>query len=74
MRTDGQSLLGGSRRTGLLLEAATDATHKPAYCGWRNKDWLYVHYASGEEELYSEPDDPQELVNLAGDPGRVPPC
>jgi arylsulfatase A-like enzyme len=68
MNTSGYSLLGSQRRTGLLLEADRDRHGKPAYCGWRSDDWLYVHYATGEEELYSVPGDPLELHNLAADP------
>ena len=71
MTTDGQSLLGTQRRTGLLLEAAySEKLFRPPYCGWRDADWLFAHYATGEEELYSVPDDPQELHNLASDPGH----
>jgi arylsulfatase A-like enzyme len=71
MTTDGQSLLGNGRRTGLLLEAAyAEKYRRPAYCGWRDDDWLFAHYASGEEELYSVRGDPQELHNLAADPGQ----
>jgi N-acetylglucosamine-6-sulfatase len=72
MTTDGQSLLGTQRRNGLLLEAAfSQKLQRPAYCGWRDADWLFAHYATGEEELYSVPDDPQELHNLASDPGHA---
>ena len=71
MTTDGQSLLGNERRTGLLLEAAYAVKYKrPAYCGWRDDDWLFAHYTTGEEELYSVRNDPQELHNLAADPGQ----
>jgi N-acetylglucosamine-6-sulfatase len=71
MTTDGQSLLGNERRTGLLLEGAyAEKYMRPAYCGWRDDDWLFAHYATGEEELYSVPNDPQELHNLAADPGQ----
>jgi N-acetylglucosamine-6-sulfatase len=72
MKTDGQSLLGSQRRSGLVLEAgaAGGRLHRPAYCGWRDADWLFVHYSTGEEELYSVPNDPQELHNLASDPAH----
>lgn len=72
MRTEGLSLLRPRRRSGLLLEASfSTAYHRPSYCGWRTKRWLFTHYASGEEELYSVRDDPQELDNLAGDAGHA---
>jgi N-acetylglucosamine-6-sulfatase len=71
MTTDGQSVLGDQRRTGLLLEAAyAEKYRRPAYCGWRDDDWLFAHYATGEEELYSVREDPQDLHNLAAEPGQ----
>ena len=33
----------------------------------RAKDWRYIRYENGKEELYSTPDDPHEWTNLAGD-------
>jgi len=72
MKTDGQSLLGDQRRSGLLLEAAySKKLFRPPYCGWRDNDWLFAHYATGEEELYSVPNDPGELHNLASDPAQA---
>jgi N-acetylglucosamine-6-sulfatase len=38
-------------RTGTLLEQVEYSEH-PAYCGWRTARYLYVHYATNEEELY----------------------
>jgi N-acetylglucosamine-6-sulfatase len=69
MTTDGMSILGKRTRTGFVLEAGYSARYdRPAYCGWRTKEWMYVHYATGEEEMYSYRSDPDELTNLAGDP------
>ena len=31
----------------------------------RNKDWRYIRYANGKEELYNVNEDPQEWNNLA---------
>lgn len=70
MTTSGLSLLRQEQRTGLLLEAASSRYGRPPYCGWRDADWLYVHYSTGEEELYSVPDDPNEMHNLALDPAH----
>lgn len=70
MTTDGLSVLRQQQRTGLVLEAARSKYGRPPYCGWRTADWLYAHYASGEEELYSVPNDPHELRNLASDPAQ----
>ena len=41
----------------------------PTYCAVRTPNRLFVHYASGEEELYDLDRDPWQLRNLA----RVPP-
>ena len=49
-----------------MLEAAADPQlQRPPYCGWRAADWTFVHYSTGEEELYSLADDPGEVHNLA---------
>jgi N-acetylglucosamine-6-sulfatase len=69
MTTDGMSILGDRTRAGFVLEAGYNSRYgRPAYCGWRTKDWMFVHYASGEEEMYSYRSDPDELTNLAGNP------
>jgi N-acetylglucosamine-6-sulfatase len=36
----------------------------PTYCGVRSRDWMYVRYATGEEELYDVALDPLELTNV----------
>jgi hypothetical protein len=67
MDTAGASLLGPERRDGFVLEAPPEPRlDRPAYCGWRSQRWTFVHYATGEEELYDEVADPEELTNLAG--------
>jgi N-acetylglucosamine-6-sulfatase len=67
--TDGMSMLGDRTRGGFVLESDYSARYqRPAYCGWRTKDWMFVHYSTGEEELYSYRSDPEELNNLAGNP------
>jgi N-acetylglucosamine-6-sulfatase len=66
MATAGSDLLGADRRDGFVLEAAkASQLGRPPYCGWRQRDWMFVHYATGEEELYSLAGDPGELDNLA---------
>ena len=34
---------------------------------WRTKDWAYIRYKNGEEELYDMQKDPGQITNLAGD-------
>ena len=69
MTTDGMSILGKRTRAGFVLEAGFNTRYgRPAYCGWRTKQWMYVHYSTGEEEMYSYRTDPDELTNLAGNP------
>lgn len=72
---DGVSVVS-SARDGVVMEASSWAYRvsgaqrwvRPAYCGYRTADHLYVRYASGEEELYDYGADPHELRNLAGNP------
>ena len=68
-RIDGLSALT-SDRDGVVMEAMrwVGAKGRPAYCGYRTHDRLYVRYSTGEEELYDYTQDPYELVNLARDP------
>ena len=71
MLTAGLDLLGDVRRTGFVLEAPPEPRlNRPAYCGWRTADWSFTHYATGEEELYSEQLDPYQLTNVAQDPAN----
>lgn len=70
MDTAGASLLGDQRRGGFVLEAPPEPRlDRPAYCGWRGHRWTFVHYATGEEELYDDLADPDQLTNLATVPG-----
>lgn len=32
---------------------------------WRTRDWTYIHYKNGEEELYDMRKDPGQITNLA---------
>jgi arylsulfatase A-like enzyme len=68
MSTDGHSLLGKHKRAGFVLEAADGYNQRPAYCGWRSKRWAFVRYATGEREMFSYRQDPDELHNLVSDP------
>ncbi len=42
-------------------------THQFKNHGLRSKNWRYIQYADGSEELYDHRDDPMEWTNLAGD-------
>jgi arylsulfatase A-like enzyme len=68
-RIDGLSALT-SDRDGIVMEAMRWAGKRgrPAYCGFRTDDRLYVRYSTGEEELYDYSRDPHELVNVVDDP------
>lgn len=56
-------------------DAALTATHKwndhnPANQNYalRTKEWRYIRYHTGDEELYNKDEDPYEWKNLAGNP------
>lgn len=63
---DGRSVRAPAVRDGLLVEEAP-YKGRPAYCGYRTREHLYVRYSTGEEELYDYRVDPFELRNLSGD-------
>lgn len=67
---DGRTLLSSSPyRSGVLLEATSWRNlRRPAYCGWRERDFLFVRYSTGEEEFYDYREDPYELRNAVEDP------
>ena len=54
-----------SVRTSVLLESLQWATTVPTYCGVRTPSFMFVRYATGEEELYDLGQDPWELKNVA---------
>lgn len=43
-------------------------THNHDNHGIRTRDWRYIRYADGSEELYQMREDPNEWTNLAGNP------
>ena len=69
MRTDGLDMLGTATRGGFVLEAMAGYNDRPAYCGFRTKNRMYVRWATGEVELYDYRSDPAEQHNLARLPG-----
>ncbi|MGZ8631013.1 MAG: sulfatase/phosphatase domain-containing protein, partial [Actinomycetota bacterium] len=42
----------------------------PTYCGVRTQRYTFVHYVTGEEELYDLGRDPFQLRNLASVPAQ----
>jgi N-acetylglucosamine-6-sulfatase len=68
-QVDGRSLLSRQPRDGLVMEAAPwRGQGRPAYCGWREEDFAFWRYTTGEEEAYDYVADPHELINVADDP------
>jgi N-acetylglucosamine-6-sulfatase len=73
---DGQSLvplLDGSAdtwRTDFLIEhmSKNQKQAPPTYCAVRSEQYIYVYYATGEEELYNLQQDPEELRNQVNNP------
>jgi arylsulfatase A-like enzyme len=68
MTTDGVDLLGERRRGGFVLEAMNGYAGRPAYCGWRTRNRMFVQWADGRTDLFDYRTDPYEQHNLAGDP------
>ena len=66
-KAEGLGLFGVETRSAFVVEGV-ESGHRPAFCGVRTLTHLFVHYATGEEELYDYGDDPFELANLASSP------
>jgi arylsulfatase A-like enzyme len=71
--TDGRSLLpvlagDAPWRSDFLVEHLEGTNPVPTYCAVRSERWMFVRYATGEEELYDLSADPYELENLAAVP------
>jgi N-acetylglucosamine-6-sulfatase len=58
-------------RHDFLIEHMRGTNDVPTYCGVRNERYVYVRYATGEEELYDLRRDPYELSNVARDPAMA---
>jgi arylsulfatase A-like enzyme len=57
-------------RSVLAIERPASRAKVPGYCAVRTRSKLFVHYATGEEELYGLTNDPLQRANLADVPGR----
>ena len=57
-------------RTKFLIDhlPRRDGQDPPAYCAVHTLDYIYVYYATGEEELYNLQKDPDETLNVVTDP------
>jgi N-acetylglucosamine-6-sulfatase len=60
---EGQNFLTQARTSFPIGMEAGAHGAVPTYCGVRSLASSYVRYATGEEELYDEIDDPFEMVN-----------
>ena len=56
---------GVIRPDSVVLEHAELDPPVPTYCGVRTQQFTFVHYATGEEELYDLVKDPRQLRNVA---------
>jgi N-acetylglucosamine-6-sulfatase len=54
-----------SVRDSVLLEHVKRISPPPTYCGVRTSSFTFVHYVTGEEELYDLVQDPRQLENVA---------
>src|SRR5919112_130753 len=68
----GDPLPGDWRRTSAASAQSSEEWGRPWLKALRTKNYLYVHYKSGEKELYDLREDPNELKNIyAGAPKEL---
>ncbi|MCA9079427.1 MAG: sulfatase [Planctomycetaceae bacterium] len=65
---EGHSLLPQLKDATTAREWPAITTHNHDNHGIRSRNWRYIHYADGSEELYDMRKDPNEWDNLVGDP------
>ena len=64
---EGHSLLPQLQDATAEREWPAITTHNHDNHGIRTKDWRFIQYADGSQELYDMKNDPNEWTNLAGD-------
>lgn len=62
---EGHSLLPQLKDAEVVREWPAITTHNHDNHGIRSRDWRYICYADGSEELYNMNEDPEEWTNLA---------
>jgi iduronate 2-sulfatase len=62
---EGKSLLSLLRNSSLETNRAVVTTYGKNNHGVRSKQWRYIHYNDGSEELYDHRNDPNEFTNIA---------
>ncbi len=65
---EGHSLIPQLKDVSTSREWPAITTHGPGNHGIRSRDWRYIRYADGSEELYDMKNDPHEFTNLVKDP------
>ena len=65
---EGISLVPQLRDPSTPRERPAMTSHNRGNHAVRSKQWRYIRYADGSEELYNMQNDPNEWENLAGDP------
>jgi arylsulfatase A-like enzyme len=65
---EGHSLVPQLRNSNAARAWPAITTHNQGNHAVRSRDWRYIRYADGSEELYDHRTDPNEWTNLAGKP------
>ncbi|MBK1875797.1 sulfatase [Pelagicoccus mobilis] len=65
---DGESLVPLLKKPKMDTGRAVVSTQKLNNHAVRSKDWRYIRYADGSEELYNQKRDPKNFTNLASNP------